>query len=150
MTIGKTISELRATRGMSQQELAELLYVSRDLVSKWENGTRTPDYPTVERIAMLFDLSPDSIIDKKDMVFEELSECIAESDHIPQERLTEITNAFVRTLSDRSAGVFLDRYYYLKTTAEIAVEYRIGENHVRSILSKARKKLKKHIKGGLQ
>ena len=38
------------------------------------------------------------------------------------------------------------RYYYLKTTAEISAECKTGENHVRSMLSKIRKKLKKHIK----
>ncbi len=148
VNVGKTISELRTERGISQQTLADELFVSRDLISKWENGTRTPDYPTVERIAGLFGISPDLIIDKNDLIFRELTECVAESDHIPQERLTEIINDFVKKLGERNAGVFLERYYFLKTTAEISAEYKIGENHVRSILSKVRKKLRKYIKEG--
>ncbi len=150
MTIGKTIAELRINSGMSQQTLADKLFVSRDLVSKWENGTRTPDYPTIERIAGLFDISPDLIVDKNNLIFKELTACVADTDDIPQERLTEIINVFVRSLSERRARVFLGRYYFLKTTAEISAEYNIGENHVRSILSKIRKKLKKYIKESFQ
>ena len=150
MNVGKRIAELRAANDMSQQTLADLLFVSRDLVSKWENGTRTPDYPTVERIAGLFGISPDLIINKNDLIFKELTECVAESDNIPQERLTEIVNAFVKKLGERYAGVFLERYYYLKTTTEISTEFHIGENHVRSILSKVRKKLKKYIRESMR
>ena len=40
MTIGEKIAELRTDGGMSQQTLADMLFVSRDLVSKWENDTR--------------------------------------------------------------------------------------------------------------
>ncbi len=131
---------------MSQQALADALFVSRDLVSKWESGSRTPDYPTVERIAGILGVQPDWIVDKRDLVFEELSECVVGSNDIPQEKLVEILNAFVRSLNQRNAGVFMDRYYHLKTTSEIADVYRIGDNHVRSILSKIRKQLRKYIK----
>lgn len=150
MDIGKTISDLRSGKNMSQQTLADLLFVSRDLVSKWENGTRTPDYPTVERIAVIFGVSPDTIIDKNDVIFEELSECVADIGGVSREELTKLVNVFLKDVKERSADVFLERYYHLKTTAEIAAEYRIGENHVRSMLSKLRKRLKKHIKESLQ
>lgn len=145
---GKTIAGLRTGKGLSQQALADLLSVSRDLVSKWENGTRTPDYPTVERIADIFGVSPEIIIDKNDLIFKELAECVDDTDTVPRERLSGIVSAFVRKLSERNAGVFLERYYYLKTTSEISSEYGINENHVRSILSKTRKKLKKHVREG--
>ena len=36
--LGRKIADLRNNINMSQQTLAELLFVSRDLVSKWENG----------------------------------------------------------------------------------------------------------------
>ena len=38
MELGRKIADLRNNINMSQQTLAELLFVSRDLVSKWENG----------------------------------------------------------------------------------------------------------------
>ena len=51
MDIGGRIAELRKEIGLTQQELADRLYVSRQLVSKWESGDRRPDYKTVEKIA---------------------------------------------------------------------------------------------------
>ncbi|MBQ1847593.1 MAG: helix-turn-helix transcriptional regulator, partial [Clostridia bacterium] len=44
MDIGKSIAKLRLSRGITQEELANRLFVSRDLVSKWETGARRPDY----------------------------------------------------------------------------------------------------------
>ena len=38
MEIGKTIQDLRKRKGLSQEELAEKIDVSRQVVSKWENG----------------------------------------------------------------------------------------------------------------
>ena len=38
MEIGKTIQDLRKRKGLSQEELAERIDVSRQAVSKWENG----------------------------------------------------------------------------------------------------------------
>ena len=48
--IGNRISELRKQNGMSQEELAELLDVSRQAVSKWEQGM---GYPEVEKLLLL-------------------------------------------------------------------------------------------------
>ncbi len=150
MNVGKTIAGLRAAAGLSQQTLAERLSVSRELVSKWENGMRTPDYPTVERIAETFSVPADRILDKNDLVFRELSECVDESARISEGELIAALNAFLRSLNRQTAGVFLMRYYDLKTTAEIAAAHRMGENHVRSVLSKTRKKLKRYIEENLR
>ena len=150
MDIGKRIAELRTENGLSQQELADLLFVSRDLVSKWENGLRAPDYPTVERMAQAFGVSPDAVVDRSDLVFEELSACVGEElgAIIPEEAFTELVNRFLKKQSERNADLFLKRYYFLRTTAEIAAECGIRENHVRSILSKLRRRLRKEIREG--
>ena len=50
------------------------------------------------------------------------------------------------SMKPAETGIFLRRYYYLQNTAEIAEAFGIRENHVRSILSKTRKKIKKTIK----
>ena len=55
MDIGDRIAELRRRKSLTQQELADRLYVSRQLVSKWESGDRRPDYKTVEKIAQIGD-----------------------------------------------------------------------------------------------
>ena len=43
MNIGERIFEERKRKGLSQSELADLIGVSRQAVSKWENSTATPD-----------------------------------------------------------------------------------------------------------
>ena len=64
LNIGKKISELRNKNGMSQQALADSLFVSRDLVSKWENGTRRPNYRMIEKIA---EVSGVDLYDKRNL-----------------------------------------------------------------------------------
>ncbi|MBR3020241.1 MAG: helix-turn-helix transcriptional regulator [Clostridia bacterium] len=44
MDFGKKIADARMAANMTQQELAEKLFVSRELISKWENGLRRPNY----------------------------------------------------------------------------------------------------------
>ena len=146
MDIGKTIVSLRTAGGMSQNELADLLFVSRTLISKWESGIRRPDLPMIERIAAAFDVPVERIADKNDLIFKELSECVPPEAQIPEEQLPELLNAFLRGLSSKNADVFLKRYYFLQPASEIAADYGIAENHVRSILSKTRKKLKNYLK----
>lgn len=146
MNIGNTIAKLRAKNGLSQAGLADLLFVSRDLVSKWETGTRRPDYSTIEKLAAVFGVPPDDIADRNDVVFKELSECVPDGAEISEKDLKTVTENFLQSLGAREAGIFLKRYYYLKNHDEISIEYGIKSNHVRSILSKTRKKFKKYVK----
>ncbi len=44
MLTGQKIAELRANMDLSQEQLAEKLYVTRAMVSKWERGICLPDY----------------------------------------------------------------------------------------------------------
>ena len=128
MNVGKRIAELRAANDMSQQTLADLLFVSRDLVSKWENGLRRPDYQTIERIAEVFRISVDSLIEKRDLVFEELSDCFPEGSELSEERLTAVLNSFLRKSKPRNAELFLKRYYFQNSVTAVADEYGLREN----------------------
>ena len=49
--VGKHIRALRPERGMTQEDLAEKLYVTRQTVSSWENGKSQPNVETLEKIA---------------------------------------------------------------------------------------------------
>lgn len=55
MSIGERIIELRKEQGLSQSELAKLLNVSRQAVSKWENDLTAPDSIRMIHIAELLD-----------------------------------------------------------------------------------------------
>ena len=60
--IGKFIKELRIKAGLSQKELADMIYVSREAVSKWETGKNVPTYDIILILADLFKVSVDEIL----------------------------------------------------------------------------------------
>ena len=49
--------ELRQKKGLSQEELAEKLFVTRQAVSRWETGETTPNPETLKQLSALFDVS---------------------------------------------------------------------------------------------
>lgn len=53
-TFANTLKQLRAERNLSQQQMAELLYVDRSTVAKWETGSRMPGTLLISRIAECF------------------------------------------------------------------------------------------------
>ena len=56
------IFELRNQAGMSQDELAEKVYVTRQAVSRWENGETTPNTETLKLLSKLFDVSINTLL----------------------------------------------------------------------------------------
>ena len=55
--LGTKIRQLRKFSGMTQEQLAEKLHVSRQALSKWENDTSLPDLESVIKISTLFRIS---------------------------------------------------------------------------------------------
>ena len=62
---GSMIRTLRESRGMTQAELAEKLFVSDKAVSKWENGKGYPDISLLESIAEVFGVSVTELLSGK-------------------------------------------------------------------------------------
>lgn len=143
---GETIQTLRQNARLTQAQLAERLFVSRELVSKWELGQRKPDIRTLRSMAALFSVDIDMLADVGSFA-EELAACLPPGAPLDERGFSAMLSAFTETLSDRDRGVFLRRYYYLETPAEIGGAFDIKENHVRSILARTRKKLKNYLKG---
>lgn len=63
------ITALRTEKGLSQEELAKLLFVSRSLVSMWELGTRVPDYSNVVKLAKLFNVKEADIVGGEEYLY---------------------------------------------------------------------------------
>ena len=61
MTIGKNIADLRKNSGMKQEQLAEILGVSSQTISKWENEVTMPDIMLLPVIAGCFDITVDEL-----------------------------------------------------------------------------------------
>ena len=56
------IYSLRTKRGMSQDELAEKLYVTRQAVSRWETGETVPNTETLKLLSAVFDVSINTLL----------------------------------------------------------------------------------------
>lgn len=62
MDFNNRLYQLRKQKGLSQEELANRLNVSRQTVSKWEVGDSTPDMEKLVAISDLFDVSLDKLV----------------------------------------------------------------------------------------
>ena len=62
MTFGEKLQKLRKVHGLSQEELASQITVSRQALSKWELGTAIPDTENVLQISRIFDVSLDYLL----------------------------------------------------------------------------------------
>lgn len=62
MEFGEKIKRVREERGMTQQTLADQLYVTRQAVSRWECGARYPDVLTAKKIATVLQVSLDELV----------------------------------------------------------------------------------------
>lgn len=63
--IGKYLAEKRKSKDMTQSDLAELLNVTYQAVSRWETGESIPDIGTLDQIATLYNVSIDEILQRK-------------------------------------------------------------------------------------
>ncbi|MDD5937467.1 MAG: helix-turn-helix transcriptional regulator [Clostridiales bacterium] len=65
MEFNEKLQELRKQRGLTQEELAELLYVSRTAVSKWKSGRGYPNIDSLKAISKCFPVMRYSPLRKK-------------------------------------------------------------------------------------
>ena len=81
MEFNNKLYNLRKQKGLSQEELASRLNVSRQTVSKWEVGESTPDMEKLAAISELFEVSLDELVlDKKPKQQEVVTEQIVKSE----------------------------------------------------------------------
>ena len=63
MSLGNSLYESRKKKGLSQEEVAEKLGVSRQTISKWETEETVPDIYQAKKLAKIYGLSLDELID---------------------------------------------------------------------------------------
>lgn len=62
MNLGEMIYRLRTEKQMSQGDLAEMLEVSRQSISKWENNSAVPELDKLIRLSEIFEVSLDELV----------------------------------------------------------------------------------------
>ena len=68
MEFHEKLQELRKSKGLTQEELAEALYVSRTAVSKWESGRGYPSIDSLKEISRFFGVTIDELICPQEMM----------------------------------------------------------------------------------
>ena len=69
MEFCEKLQELRKSRGLTQEELAEALYVSRTAVSKWESGRGYPSIDSLKEISNYFSVTIDELLSGEKLIF---------------------------------------------------------------------------------
>ena len=80
MEFNEKLQELRKQRGLTQEELAEKLYVSRTAISKWESGRGYPNIESLKAIAKFFSVTVDELLSTDEIL------TIAEEDNKQKEK----------------------------------------------------------------
>ena len=68
MEFSEKLQELRKSRSMTQEELAEALFVSRTAISKWESGRGYPNIESLKEISRFFSVTIDDLICSDEMI----------------------------------------------------------------------------------
>ena len=97
MTIGKRIAALRREKGLKQDDLAQLLEVSPQAVSKWENDLTCPDISLLPKLARILGVSVDELLSGK----QEQQSVVT---LIPEEQRKDIKDMMLRVIVDSSQG----------------------------------------------
>ena len=68
MTFGEKLKKLRTDKELTQEELAEILYVSRTAISKWESGRGFPNIESLKAIAKFFGITVDTLLSSEELI----------------------------------------------------------------------------------
>jgi transcriptional regulator with XRE-family HTH domain len=96
MKFAEQLKKLRQAQGLSQEDVATRLFVTRQAVSKWENGDGTPDLSTLVQLAEMLDVSLDELV-------------LAAEPAVPQQTSTAIATA----RPPMNGWEFLARYWWI-------------------------------------
>lgn len=66
LTIGKRIAQLRKEKGLTQEELSNMMEVSAQAVSKWENDQTCPDIASLPKLAKILGVTVDELLSGKE------------------------------------------------------------------------------------
>ena len=96
MTIGKRIAFFRKEKGLTQEELAHHMGVSPQAVSKWQNDQTCPDISALPKLARLFGVTVDELLEGK--------EALPAVRVLPPEQRKDIKDMILRVTVDSAQG----------------------------------------------
>lgn len=112
MTFGEKLKKLRGDMGLTQEELAEKLYVTRTAISKWESDRGYPSIDSIKAIARFFSVTVDVLLSSEEVL------TIAEEDNKEREKRRR---ALVYSLLDVSALLLLFLPLFAEGTRSVSL-----------------------------
>lgn len=85
MNLGEKIHQQRTMKELSQGDLAEMLNVSRQSISKWENNTATPDLEKIVKMSEIFEISIDELVKGEEKIA--INETVTFNDNQSEENI---------------------------------------------------------------
>jgi len=107
MTFGEKLKKLRTDKGLTQDELAEKLYVTRTAISKWESDRGYPNIESLKAISKFFSVSIDDFLSSDEVL------TIAEEDNNQKEKRFK---DMVYAMLDLSAAMLLFLPFFAENT----------------------------------
>lgn len=98
MKIGKSLQHYRINNGMTQEQLATILNVSRQTISKWENDRSYPDIENLIWLCDLYHISLDELVGRKKIIYEAQNirtKNIQTEKRITMEKVEKLTGSLV-------------------------------------------------------
>lgn len=115
MTIGYKLLELRKKAGLSQEEAAERLGVSRQTISKWETDQSTPDFDKLSLICKLYNITADELINGTKKEEDEIK------DDLKENNMEHNTGNNIENKKKRALGIGFGIFLYFLAIVEVMI-----------------------------
>ncbi|MEA4987127.1 MAG: helix-turn-helix transcriptional regulator [Anaerovorax sp.] len=137
MNLGNSLFHARKKSGLSQEEVSEKIGVSRQTISKWETNETVPDIYQSKKMARLYGISLDDLIEF-DIELSEIQEIIDKSNAALEEKI-DWTNAWGKkypVLLKYQSEVNIPNYAFRINTMldELKQEYKFDEQDAMLVL----------------
>lgn len=125
MELGKKMHQLRKMSGLTQEQLAEKLGVSRQTISKWESGSSVPDLESMVRFSRLFQVSLDDLLEEEESMAEKSEKLNMEDLMEINRRNRKMTLLLTGGLIFLMVGVLAEVFVVSLRTAILSLEYML-------------------------
>lgn len=121
MALSENIRKLREERHLTQRELADKMYVSRQTVSRWESGTRCPDLVMAKRLAGVLETSLDELLTDEDTANTFRSDLPFHSAKLKKRGELEIRQKRIMEFIEIAGAIFMAVSIFCKVQLEMQV-----------------------------
>ena len=121
MALNDNIKKFREEKNLTQQQLADKLYVSRQTVCRWEKGSRCPDLITAKKLALELDVSVDELISDKDVKDLQVNYGIWKSERIKDKKHLQVLQKRILDFIQIVGAVFLAITILLRVQLDMRV-----------------------------